>query len=141
MLPLVKELTEAWNPWRELERVQRSFGMRDVFGRDAFRDAKAPINVYANENCAKVFLKMPGWKAEWFDLSVENQRLVLKGKSQFDQKDPSTSHLDQAFERAVTLPFFVDPNQIKASYKDGMLSVEAARSESSKPKKIEISAV
>jgi HSP20 family protein len=43
-----------------------------------------------------------------------------------------------SFDRTITLPIRVDPDRIKAEYRDGILAVFIARAEADKPRSIEI---
>jgi HSP20 family protein len=42
------------------------------------------------------------------------------------------------FMRAVSLPDDIDPGQVRAAYRDGVLTVSIARRESSQPKRITV---
>ncbi|HEX3140933.1 MAG TPA: Hsp20/alpha crystallin family protein, partial [Rhizobacter sp.] len=43
-----------------------------------------------------------------------------------------------SFTRAISLPDDVDPGQVKASYRDGVLQVSVARRESAQPQRITV---
>jgi HSP20 family protein len=43
-----------------------------------------------------------------------------------------------SFTRAISLPDDVDPGQVNASYRDGVLRVSVARRESAQPKRITV---
>lgn len=99
-------------------------------------DFRTLVNVYANEDAARVMVSVPGWNAEWFDLSTEGNRLVIKGESQFEGKNQPKITID----RVVNLPFRVDDASVSASYKNGMLQIDLKRAESDKPRKIAVTA-
>ena len=42
------------------------------------------------------------------------------------------------FTRAIALPDDVDPGQVKAAYKDGVLQISIARRETAQPKRITV---
>ena len=46
--------------------------------------------------------------------------------------------LSGRFDRAVTLPIEIDPDGVKAEYRDGILALFVPRAESDKPKTIEV---
>ena len=43
-----------------------------------------------------------------------------------------------SFKRAINLPNDIDPSQVQASYRDGVLRVSVARRESAQPKRIAV---
>jgi HSP20 family protein len=45
---------------------------------------------------------------------------------------------DGAFHRVVNLPDDVDPDQVEAKYRDGVLQITIKRRESSRPRQIEV---
>ena len=42
------------------------------------------------------------------------------------------------FSRTVQLPFHVDPERIRAAYRDGVLEITAPRPESEQPRQVKI---
>ncbi len=99
-------------------------------------DFRTLVNVYANDDAARVLVSVPGWSAEWFDLSTEGNRLTIKGESAFEGKNQPKVTID----RVVNLPFRVDDASVSASYKNGLLMIELKRAESDKPRKIAVTA-
>ena len=92
-----------------------------------------PVNVYTSDESVRVHLSLPGWDPAWIDLSVEGQRLHIKGETPEDQTR-------KTFSRVINLPFRVEPDQVKATFKNGILTVDLSKSELDKPRKIEIDA-
>ena len=45
-----------------------------------------------------------------------------------------------SFDRTITLPIRIDPDRIKAEYRDGILALLIPRAESDKPRSIKIGA-
>jgi HSP20 family protein len=128
MLQLLDELTYG-SPWRNFDRLHRELSR--AFNPFVVKN-RAPVNVYANEDAVKVLVNIPGWKAEWFELSVEGTKLLLKG----EEKD--VDHEPMRLNRVINLPFGIQEDSVAATYKDGMLTVDLKRSEQDKPKKIAI---
>ena len=133
MFHLLDELTTR-GPWRDLDRIQR--GLNELFSRSAsWTDIETtPINVYANDDAIRVIARIPGWHADWFDLSVEGNRLFLKGETQAVKEKERTKKIS----RAVSLPYRVQSDQVRASYKNGLLAVDLAKHEQDRPRKIQI---
>ena len=99
-----------------------------------FADIEAiPVNVYTNETSVRVHLSLPGWEPEWIDLSVEGQRLHIKGET-------PEENVHKTFNRVINLPFRAAPDQVKAAFKNGILTIDLEKSEQDKPRKIAIEA-
>ncbi len=69
--------------------------------------------------------------------------LVLSGERKFKKEENGKKYrrIERAygsFVRTFTLPDDADPGNVNAQFKDGVLSVHVAKSESSRPKLIEV---
>lgn len=136
MLQLLNDLTRAWQPWSELEQFSRNAERMLPHTLSAvFAGNRAPVNLYLNEDGAKVVAQLPGWDAAWFDLTTEGNRLILKGEIPEEARKENNFH---RFERQVTLPFRMADDSVKASYTNGLLVVEVDKHEQEKPKKISV---
>jgi HSP20 family protein len=120
--------------------------MRNLLGSMAGFTAAAAfpaINLWADEEKAVVTAEIPGVKTEDIDISVENDILTIKGRREPEELKDGERYRRQErrygnFNRAIGLPFAVDPEKISAEYKDGVLKITLPRHEASKPRKIEI---
>lgn len=124
----------AWNPLREMARLNRDFD-RMFIGSTNAAVQKAPINIYTDGEGARVVAQLPGWHTDWVDLTAEGNKIIFKGDRPKDALGGAMQ-----FERTVTLPFNFDTNSVRAALKDGMLVVEAQKHEQEKPKKITVEA-
>ena len=66
---------------------------------------------------------------EDFDITVENFTLTIRGEKKAEQtiKDEQFHRVERSygtFTRSFALPHTVDPNQVEAEYKDGVLSIK-----------------
>jgi HSP20 family protein len=139
MLQLLNELT-AIDPWREFDLFHRELNRalpRSV--KPPVTTQQAPVNIYVKEDAVKVVARVPGWKPEWFDLSIEGANLHLKGKTQYTTGEGERI-VQEELNRVVSLPFRAQDDQMKASYRDGVLTIDLVRSEQDRPKKIAINA-
>jgi HSP20 family protein len=134
MLQLLDHFTRNWNPWQVFDRLDD-----DLFRLtpSAFRfgaSDRTPVNIYTGDQGAKVVVRLPGWQAEWFDLTVEGDRLLLKGQTP-EGEDQAT---EKSFQRMINLPFRIDPDSVRASYKNGLLLIEAEKHERELPRRIDV---
>jgi len=136
MLRILNQLTR--NPryeWDLFDRVFNQFA-NEVTTPTGF-SANAPVNIYTNDEVVKIVASIPGWQAEWFNLSVEGNRLLLEGKTVVEE-DSGESEI--SLRRNINLPFRVEPEEIQATYKDGILTIDLKKSEQDRPRKIKIEA-
>jgi HSP20 family protein len=77
-------------------------------------------------------------------VELKDNRLTLKGqrKHETEMKEEQYSRRERvygSFQRSFMLPTTVDPEQVTATYKDGVLELRLPKSEAAKPKRIAIS--
>ena len=90
-------------------------------------------------------LEVPGMDPKDIDISVTGDILTISGEKKREREDKEHNyHLVESsygkFSRSVRLPSIVNPDRVKASYKDGILSITLDKTEQAKTKKIEVKA-
>ena len=101
------------------------------------------VDVYDNDDSVVIKAELPGIDKEGIEIDVKDRVLTLKGErsSENEVKDDNYYRRERCFgkfERAFTLPADVDPDKIKADYKDGLLKIEIPKPEEKKPRQITI---
>ena len=86
---------------------------------------------------------VPDMKFEDFDVRIENGTLSLRGERKFEAKkaEGGWHRVERAygtFERAFALPETVNPEAVKADYKNGVLTVTLPKKEVAKPRQIKV---
>ncbi len=135
----------------QFERLRRE--LDDTFGvsglpssiRSVTPGTLPAINVGRTPNSVEVYAFAPGLDASKIDVSLDRGVLRISGEraSGIPDDDPKV-HLYArergagTFTRAVALPEDVDPAQVNASYRDGVLQISIARHESAQPKRINV---
>jgi HSP20 family protein len=76
-------------------------------------------------------------------VDVRDRVLTLRGERSAENEDKNEKYHRRErfygkFERSFTLPGEVDPDKIKAEYKDGVLKIEIPKPEGYKPKQITV---
>jgi HSP20 family protein len=102
------------------------------------------LDVLDDKDNFVVRVELPGMKKDDINLSLHDGVLTISGERKYERenKESETFRSERyfgKFQRSVTLPAVVDANKVTASYKDGVLSVELAKAEEAKPKKIAVS--
>ena len=98
------------------------------------------VNVYEYDNKISVIAEIPGIDKKNLTVEVEDNILTIKGNKHGFMEDTDATVLRKelkhsAFERKFTLGESLDGEDIKASFKDGLLSVEIPKVEPEKPKR------
>lgn len=102
------------------------------------------INVSETENSYKVLAELPGMEEQDFDVTIEDNILRIKGekKAEFENKDEHYHRYESSygsFERVLRLPEAIDSDASKATFKNGVLTLEIPKNkEASKVKKLKI---
>jgi HSP20 family protein len=104
-----------------------------------------PLNIGRTPRSVEVYAFAPGLDASKIDVTLDRGVLRISGERQDDlpAKDAKATVYARErslgrFTRSVSLPDDVDPAQVKASYRDGVLQVSIARSEAAQPKRITV---
>ncbi len=129
---------DFFNPWHELHRVRRELGQA------AARSA-APLAIWVGEEGGKIRMPVPGITPDQLEISVLGEVVTVRGQREAAPPPKNTTYLRQerhagAFHRRVQLPFRVDPQAVKASYSDGILTITLPRLAADKPQRITVQA-
>lgn len=124
-------LNEIWND--ELPTVFRS----------NFNDGMTlpKVNIRETAESYEVEMAVPGFKKDNFNISVDNDQLMISAEVKED-KDESTEQYTRrefgyaSFQRTFVLPDTVDGEKIKAKYEEGILNVAIPKKEEAKPKPV-----
>jgi HSP20 family protein len=86
---------------------------------------------------------LPGLTAKDVKVTVHNDTLTLRGERKREEKkaDGSLQRVERAygaFERSFALGLPVRADQVKASYKDGVLEVHVPKADEARPRDIEV---
>ena len=139
-------LITRWDPFREMERMNRLFS--DQLG--AITDDGAltgsfvpPVDVYEDEQNLVLKLEVPGMNEEDLKVSLENNTLTVSGERKFEkeEKEENFHRIERrygTFTRTFRLPNTVDAEKVDASYDKGVLKVTLAKRAEAKAKTIKV---
>ena len=101
------------------------------------------LDVYDEKDSLLVKVELPGMKKEDIEINLQNGILTVSGerKHEFEKKEGETFRSERyfgKFQRSVTLPLQVNAEAVKASYKDGVLSIHLPKAEEAKPRQIDV---
>ena len=103
-------------------------------------------DMYETKNEVVITAELPGLSEKDIHLSITGDLLTIQGERQWTGDVQDASHYRRErwfgkFERTFSLPMPVESGQIKATYRDGVLTVKLPKVEEIKPKEIKIEAV
>jgi HSP20 family protein len=139
---------EMTNPFKEFERLQdeinKLFSSEYSDMQGLFEGAFSPaIDIAETEGEVIVRCDMPGVELKDVDVSIASNVLTIKGekKAQGDSKSVRLYRKETwsgSFQRTLSLPVSIDPNQVTADLKDGILSIVFQKREEVKPRQISV---
>jgi HSP20 family protein len=102
------------------------------------------VDIFETENELVVKADLPDLQDKDIDVRVENNTLTIRGERQFekDVKEENYLRIERAygsFMRSFSLPITVISENIRADYRNGVLTLHMAKREESKPKQVKIS--
>jgi len=143
-------VADPWFPFfdvaKTLEEMDRVFdGIGRPLGlRSVPRGTFPPLNVYEQDDAVVVTAEVPGVKLEELDVTVLGDAVTLKGQRQEEPSNDKPLYRREratgTFARTVTLPASIDPDSVRAEYRDGVLRIRQTKAEQAKARKIEIKA-
>lgn len=142
-----------WNPFKEMEELENR--LSSFFGRAASRRQNGEqetmtvaewsplVDIVEDDKEYLITAELPGVKKEDVKVTVENGVLTISGERKFEKEEKGKKYhrVERAygnFVRSFTLPDDADANKVNAEFKDGVLKVRVTKSESAKPKQIEV---
>ena len=103
-----------------------------------------PADIYETRDNIVVMAEMPGVAPDGVDITLERRGLTIRGRN----AGPGNEHIgyqrvyneyaDGDYERVFTLSENIDRDRIEATLKDGVLHLVLPKSETAKPRKIEL---
>jgi HSP20 family protein len=102
------------------------------------------VDVLETENELVVKADLPDVDLKDIDIQIERGTLSIKGERKFERvegKGTGYHRIERSygtFQRVFGLPDTVDPDKVKADYKNGVLTITLPKKEVAKPKTIKI---
>lgn len=136
-------MLQTWNPWQELEDVQRRLGRaaRSEDLSDGVNWAPATDIVEDGEGLY-LYLDLPDVDKGSLEVTSEQNSLSVKATRRYHVGENQTVHYQGrpkgTFSRTFNVPPSFDLGKVTASYDSGVLTLLVPRSESTRPRKIEV---
>lgn len=144
-----------WDLFREMDQMSRE--MERMFGTATLSRLVEPglVSPYSLRGYPRLDVReegehftvsalIPGIDPKEIEMTVMGNTLTLSGERKAESPGQVTWHRRERgmgkFLRTVDLPVEIDADQVKADYKDGVLTVTLPKAATAKPKRIAIAA-
>ena len=141
-----------WEPFEGLNKIQ--FRINDLFdetfGRSRAQQTSTAgvwlpsVDILESKEAYLIRAELPGMKKEDFKLAVNDGTLTLSGERKVEEPANGVEYhrverVAGKFSRSFYLPQTVKSDEIKATYRDGILEVHVPKADEAKPRQIAIS--
>jgi HSP20 family protein len=142
-----------WDPLKELDdlqdRLSRLFGRAPARRQDGQEESItvaewAPlVDIIEDDKEYVIKAELPEMKRDDIKVTVEGGTLTISGERKIEKEEKGKRYhrVERAYGRFVRsfgVPDDADAQKVNAEFKDGVLKVHLAKSESAKPKQIEV---
>ena len=140
--PLLSELSGVAG------RLNRLFGRDDLLDSDAMSgpgDWVPAVDILEAEREMIIKAELPGVEAKDVVVSLDNNVLTLKGERKTEREVSRENYhrMERAFgsfHRSFTIPAFVDAENVKAEFRNGLLTITLPKKDSARGRSIEVNA-
>ena len=142
-----------WNPFfADLavteDRFKRLFDRDDFWNKEGVTTGGewAPVvDIIENDKALTVKAELPGIEAKDVAVTIDNNVLTLRGERHIkkDVEKENYHRMERAygtFARSFVLPAFVDADNIKAEFKNGLLMVTVPKKANARTRAVEVTA-
>jgi HSP20 family protein len=140
---------QKWSPFRELDRARHDFEelLDRSLGSHAAREHRGPLTPALESfiDSGKLIIRadLPGVDPKDVDVTFTGDQLTIRGRREQRVDEQSRSFIHRefsygSFERTVRLPGGVKPEDVKASYRNGVLELTMPVPEQSKSRKVAV---
>jgi HSP20 family protein len=138
---LVGNTTKALTRYRRNPEAESEASRASPLGFPSW--ALLPAEVMETRRSVVIEVEVPGVQREELDIRIENNQLLIRGEKHVDREHIAESYYLReraygGFERAVPLPADIDQDAAKATYRNGVLTVEIPKSASSSKRRLQV---
>jgi HSP20 family protein len=102
-----------------------------------------PINIFQKGEDFVAVVELPGIDKNDLEIEAKENTVRIRGKKMIVYGEQASVHrrerISGFFDRTLSVPIRIEPDRIKAEYRDGMLALFMPRAEADKPRPIKVS--
>jgi HSP20 family protein len=134
------------DPFETLFNLQRALEGRLASGwlndQTASQGPFPPINAFQQGDDILAIIELPGVDKDSLQIQAKENTIRIAGRKAVSYPEGVSVHRRERtfgeFDRTLSLPVQLDPDRIRAEYRDGILALHLPRSERDKPRSIKI---
>ena len=135
------------DPFEALFGLQRALDSRiasDWMGRGtAASGSFPPINIFQKGDDFVALVELPGINKNNLEIEAKENTIRIRGRKAIAYGEQASIHrrerISGVFDRTLSVPIRIEPDGIKAEYRDGMLTLFLPRAQADKPRSIKVS--
>jgi len=101
-----------------------------------------PVNIFQQEDDFVLVVELPGVAKSDLSIEAKENAIRIAGKKEVKYEEDASIHRREriygVFDRTIAIPIQIDPDRIRAEYRDGVLALFIPRAELEKPRTIKI---
>jgi HSP20 family protein len=102
-----------------------------------------PINIFQQGDDFVVVVELAGIAKNDLQIEAKENAIRIAGKKEVKYQEDASIHrrerISGVFDRTIAIPIQIDPEGIRAEYRDGVLALFVPRAERENPRTIKIS--
>ena len=112
-------------------------------GKDRHSTFVPKLNVSQDDASLEISVELPGMNEKDIEVSLDKDTLTIKGEKKADSENQEKSYYHKersygAFQRSIRVSDEVEPDNIKASFKDGVLVISLPKAAKEVARVIEV---
>lgn len=128
---------------RQLEEMSRTWDRDEPFELWSGFGKRMAMDLVEGDDELVLTVDIPGFERDDVDVRVSDNTLTVSAEREEEMEEGEASYLrrersHRSMRRSIQLPMEVDPDQVSARMKHGVLTVSMPKEETSKAKKISI---
>ena len=139
--------TSFRDPFEALFTLQRALDARvasDWMGRGtATSGSFPPINIFQKGEDLVAVVELPGVDKNDPEIEAKENTIRIRGRKAIAYGEQASVHrrerVSGVFDRTLSVPIRIEPDRIKAEYRDGLLALFIPRAEADRPRSIKVS--
>lgn len=144
-----------YSPWNEFAEMKRQ--MDDLFGRafgytplsrlipNDLSTFEPEVDIFETTDKVQIYAALPGYRPNDINVEVTGDTVSIQGQRQPFAEHKNARHFRRGwvssyneFNTSFTLPCEVEANNVKATFRDGILNLELPKTETARTKAIKV---